>query len=229
MKQRLIFSFLFFATSLCGFAQSGPNTPEQEAAYTKTINQRAEKIVASLGVTDAAKASKVQSIIADQYRNLNNVHTNRDNQIKSIKSKGDAKEVTDPAIKKIEEEAQVKINKLHSSYLDQLSAHLSSEQVIKVKDGMTYSVAPNTYNSYLDMLPNLTAEQKSQIMTWLVEAREHAMDAETSEKKHAWFGKYKGRINNYLSAAGYDLKKEGEAWQQRIKEREAKKNTTTKN
>ena len=34
-------------------------------------------------------------------------------------------------------------------------------------------------------------------------------------KKHAWFGKYKGRINNYLSAAGYDLKKEGEDWQKR--------------
>ena len=54
-------------------------------------------------------------------------------------------------------------------------------------------------------------------MTWLVEAREHAMDAESSEKKHGWFGKYKGRINNYLSAAGYDLKKEGEEWEKRRK------------
>jgi hypothetical protein len=75
------------------------------------------------------------------------------------------------------------------------------------------------------MLPNLTTEQKKQIMTWLVEAREHAMDAETSEKKHGWFGKYKGRINNFLSAAGYDLKKESGAWHQRIRDREEKKTT----
>jgi len=47
--------------------------------------------------------------------------------------------------------------------------------------------------------------------------REIAIDAETSEKKHWWFGKYKGRINNYLSAEGFDMKKESEAWQKRIK------------
>jgi hypothetical protein len=65
------------------------------------------------------------------------------------------------------------------------------------------------------MLPGLTEQQKAQILVWLTEAREHAMDAESSEKKHAWFGKYKGRINNYLSAAGYDMKKAGEDWQKR--------------
>jgi hypothetical protein len=72
-------------------------------------------------------------------------------------------------------------------------------------------------------LPNLTAEQKEKIYGWLVEARDIAMDQGSSEKKHAVFGKYKGRINNYLSAAGYDMKKEGEAWQKRIKEREQSK------
>ena len=89
------------------------------------------------------------------------------------------------------------------------------KQIDQVKDGMTYSVAPITYKGYLAMIPGLTDKQKEQIMAWLIEAREHAMDAESSEKKHAWFGKYKGRINNYLSAAGYDLKKAGEDWAKR--------------
>ena len=39
------------------------------------------------------------------------------------------------------------------------------------------------------------------------------------------FGKYKGRINNYLSAEGYNVKKEGEEWQKRIK---AKNNQANK-
>jgi hypothetical protein len=65
------------------------------------------------------------------------------------------------------------------------------------------------------MLPDLSAEQKARILSDLTEAREHAMDAESSEKKHAWFGKYKGRINNYLSAAGIDMKKAGEEWAKR--------------
>lgn len=86
---------------------------------------------------------------------------------------------------------------------------------------MTYNVLNVTYTAYQDMIPTLTEEQKKQILTWLTEAREKAMDAESSDKKHAWFGKYKGRINNYLSAAGIDMKKEEAAWQQRIKERKA--------
>jgi thiol-disulfide isomerase/thioredoxin len=68
----------------------------------------------------------------------------------------------------------------------------------------------------MDMLQNLTQQQKDQMYAWLVEARELAMDEGSSDAKHAVFGKYKGRINNYLSAAGYDMKKEGEEWQKRI-------------
>ena len=48
------------------------------------------------------------------------------------------------------------------------------------------------------------------------EAREFAIDASDSKSKHAWFGKYKGRINNWLTARGYDLKSERDGWNQRI-------------
>ena len=106
---------------------------------------------------------------------------------------------------------------MHQFYLQQLHAVLTPAQVEQVKDGMTYKVFPNTYAAYLDMIQQLTAVQKAKIYDWLKEAREEAMDAESSDKKHAVFGKYKGRINNYLSAEGYDLKKETEAWQQRLK------------
>lgn len=87
---------------------------------------------------------------------------------------------------------------------------------------MTYGVLKVTYDSHLDMIPTLKDEEKAQIMAWLVEARELAMDAENSNKKHAAFGKYKGRINNYLTGRGYDLKKEREAWYERIKARGGK-------
>ena len=53
-------------------------------------------------------------------------------------------------------------------------------------------------------------------MIWLKEAREFAIDAESSKKKHEMFGKYKGRINNYLTKRGYDLTKEREEWYKRI-------------
>ena len=100
--------------------------------------------------------------------------------------------------------------------------YLSPEQIEKVKDVMTFNVVHVTYDAQVDMIPTLTDEEKAQIMAWLKEARELALDAESSKKKHEVFGKYKGRINNYLSARGYDLVKEREAWYERIKARGGK-------
>ena len=87
-----------------------------------------------------------------------------------------------------------------------LSVELTAQQVDQVKDGMTYGVLPVTYRTYLAQTPNLTEAQKQQTMAYLVEARELAMDGGSSEEKHAIFRKYKGKINNYLSAQGYKLK-----------------------
>jgi hypothetical protein len=118
---------------------------------------------------------------------------------------------------------------LHKRFIAKLQRTLTDEQIEKIKDGMTYRVMPVTYTAYLDMIPALTAEQKEKIYNWLREARELAMDEGSSEDKHKVFGKYKGRINNYLSSQGYDMKAEEKAWQQRIKDREAaKKNNASK-
>ena len=89
--------------------------------------------------------------------------------------------------------------------LAKLSAELTPDQLDQVKDGMTYGVLPATYWAYLSKVPELTESQKERIMAYLVEARELAMDGGTSEEKHLVFRKYKGKINNYLSAEGYTL------------------------
>jgi Spy/CpxP family protein refolding chaperone len=197
---------------------------EKNAAYTRSITQRADKIVKTLNLADEAKTTKVRDIIVQQYRDLNEIHSERDAQVKAAKAKaGDDKQVAEAQVKKIEDKALARLNKLHTKYLAKLAGQLSAAQVDQVKDGMTYGVLPNTYNGYLAMLPDLTETQKAFIRASLVEAREKAMDAESSEKKHGWFGKYKGRINNYLSAAGYDLKKAGEDWDKRLKAEAAAK------
>lgn len=181
---------------------------DAQAAYTRTVTQRAEKIVASLGITDTNRFVRVRDIIAQQYRDLSKIHGERDLQIKAAKEKPGADKVAaNAAVQAARDEAKPKLDKLHIEFLTKLSTELSSEQVDQVKDGMTYGVLPLTYGVYLRMYPELTDEQKKQIMDWLVEAREIAMDGSTSEEKHAVFGKYKGRINNYLSKAGYDAKK----------------------
>ena len=121
-----------------------------------------------------------------------------------------------------EAHADSRLYRSHFALEAALSMYLSPEQIEKVKDVMTFNVVHVTYDAQVDMIPTLTDEEKAQIMAWLKEARELALDAESSKKKHEVFGKYKGRINNYLSARGYDLVKEREAWYERIKARGGK-------
>jgi hypothetical protein len=164
--------------------------------------------VAGLGLADSSVGLRSRDIIAGQYRDLNAIYTERDARIKAVKDRpGVDKQAVDSVKKTAGEDADRKIAQLHGQFLARLSGELSSAQVEGVKDGMTYNVLHITYRAYLEMLPDLTEEQKTRILADLTEAREHAMDAESSEKKHAWFGKYKGRINNYLSAAGIDMKR----------------------
>ncbi|MGC3961223.1 MAG: DUF3826 domain-containing protein [Verrucomicrobiota bacterium] len=199
---------LLSASTLFAQGTNSASAESKDAVYLRTLNDRAAKIVAQLGIAGSAKSNRVQGIIVQQFQDLGKIHEVRDTQLKQAREKAGAdKTAANTAVEAVRAETKPKLDKLHSEYLTKLSAELSAEQVDKVKDGMTYGVLPLTYGVYLKMYPDLTDEQKAQIKTWLTEARELAMDGSTSDEKHAVFGKYKGKINNYLSKAGYDAKK----------------------
>jgi len=196
---------------------------DAEAAYLADITQRADKHVAALKLDDPAKATAVRDLIVSQYRALRTAHDARDAKLKEL-PKGDAAKPQADAIKA---ETDASIKKLHDAFIADLSAQLTPQQVEKVKDEMTYNVVNVTYTAFQDMIPQLTEPQKAYILTQLKEARETAMDQGDSKSKHAVFGKYKGRINNYLSKEGYDLKQLTKDWQARLKQqREGKPSST---
>lgn len=174
---------------------------DAEAAYRRTITERAEKIVAPLSLADTAQEARVRDLVAQQYLKLRDIHDARDAQLKALPASAAA-----AARQAVTDATHARLYALHAAYLAGLSVELTPGQIEQVKDGMTYGVLPLTYRVYQEMLPDLTAEQKRQILAWLTEAREFAMDAGSSHEKHGWFGKYKGRINNYLAKAGIDMK-----------------------
>jgi hypothetical protein len=192
--------------------------------YIKVTNERATKIVDKLALNNPGKEKLVTDIVAQQFRDLSQIQDGRDAEIKKIKEDSSlSKEKQNEKIDKLKADADQSIEKLHKTYLKKLGKQLSEDKITGVKDGMTYGVLPITYAGYQDMLPALTKEQKEYIYNALVEAREHAIDGGSSKEKHAWFGKYKGRINNYLSKQGYDLNKESTDWHKRVEEREKNK------
>ena len=174
----------------------------RDSTYVETIKSRAQKIVDGLQLNDKQTARNVRNIIANRYFLLNDIHSKYD------KTQQDA--------------LYAELYKHHFELASALALYLTEEQIDAVKDGMTFGRLKRDYQATQDMIPSLSEFEKKQILIWLKEAREYAMDAADSKGKHFWFDKYRGRTNNWLSARGYDLQKEREQWLQRQKEQEKK-------
>jgi len=200
--KKVLFAAILSLLSLNVSAQVALKTEGQDSAYVQTIKSRAQKIVDGLGLTDAQKAENVRNIIANRYFLLNDIHSKYD------KNQQDARDA--------------ELYKHHFELASALALYLTEEQIDAVKDGMTFGRLKRDYKAQLEMIPSLTDEEKAQVLIWLREAREYAMDAADSKGKHFWFDKYRGRTNNWLSARGYDLKKERDAWMKRIEDAKEK-------
>lgn len=196
------------------------NSEGRNPEYVASIVKRSQKCTDALGITGTDKGKQVLNIVANRYFALNDIYAERDSVKNLAKQKqGDEKKMLMEAA---EARKDSKLYRSHFGFDADLSIYLTAEEIVTVKDVMTYNVVKVTSDAYSDMIPRLTAEEKAQILAWLKEARELAIDAENSNKKHETFKKYKGRINNYLSKRGYDISKEREAWGERVKARGGK-------
>lgn len=214
--------FLLAVTAMLAINTAAVNAVDldkegRDPQYVSTILGRAQKVTDALGITGTDKGTQVLNIVANRYFKLNDIYGERD----SIKKA--AGTLTGEAKKQKQQEAEnikdMKLYRSHFGFIADLSLWLTDGEIETVKDVMTYNVVNVTYKAQCDMIPTLKDEEKAQILAWLKEGREYAIDAESSKKKHEMFGKYKGRINNYLSKRGYDLQKEREEWAKRVKAR----------
>lgn len=189
----------------------------RDPKYVETIMQRSKKVTDALNISGTEKGEQVLNIVANRYFKLNDIYAERDS-LKAV-----AKTMTGDEKKQKMEYAEMqkdqKLYKSHFGFIADLSVYLTDAEVETVKDVLTYNVVNVTYKAQCDMIPTLKEEEKVQILAWLKEGREYAIDAESSKKKHEAFGKYKGRINNWLSKRGYNLAKEREEWAKRVKAR----------
>ncbi|GAB3018215.1 DUF3826 domain-containing protein [Niabella terrae] len=185
--------------------------------YWNVVQQRAQKILEPIKFEDTLKLNRVRDLIADEYVAIKRLDEKKEQALAQAKTASGSREKLERATEKINKQDLADRKLLNTRYLKSLGKELTNAQIETVANGMTYYVLPKTYQAHLEMIPTLKEEEKKYIYDALLEARYLALTAGSSDAKHAWFGKYKGRINNYLSARGYDLKKEREAWNARIK------------
>ncbi|MEP4531697.1 MAG: DUF3826 domain-containing protein [Cyclobacteriaceae bacterium] len=214
MKKLIIAILAFVAINTTQAQRLDMSTVNPE--YIKVLEGRTAKFLNEIDLGD--KYDEVQQIVIEQYCNLSSIHDTCDTRKVALRPLDVSKEEKDQMIVNLENERDRNLYIRHNAYIAQLlGAGLTYDQVDQIKDGMTYGVLPITMVGYEDMLLDITDAQKKQVWIWLYEARERAMDQSSSDDKHKMFGKYKGRINNYLSKEGYDLNAESKAWHARMK------------
>lgn len=203
-------------TAACGVAMvlAGVAVAAETAAprdYEQVISGRAEKIVSTLDRLDDDVRGRVRAALLDFYRGTHAWHEAHGPRRKELRA------AQDDASKRELAALEGELAEIRDTFVSRLSSDLSPAEVEQVKDGLTYGVLHVTERAYHEMIERLTDDEKARIRAWLVEARDLAIAEGSSEAKHAVFGKYKGRINNYLSQQGYDLKQEERGWQERRK------------
>ncbi len=213
MKIKQIIVFAMLLASLPAIIRAEPPTTQAvQADYEATITARAEKIVAGLNLSDADRGRRVAETIKHFYRTLRDWQDQHAADRKTLRNDPTQAGKTKAAA------LEASLAGVRQTFVDALATDLDASQIAAVKDGLTYNVLNVTMKRYREMLPDLTAEQDAQLLAWLTEARELAISEGTSEAKHGVFGKYKGRINNYLAKAGINMKEAEKRLQQRTKD-----------
>ena len=146
---RLRLSLLVTAFFVAGIA-SGDDSAPQDAERIRVTTERAQKIVAKLGVDEEVQANRVRDLIARQYRDLSDIHAKRDAGLAAVK--GEEKSEIENAKAAVRKDAESEQFRLHYAFLAKLAVELTPSQVDHVKDGMTFGVVPITFQRYQELL-----------------------------------------------------------------------------
>lgn len=207
MKRFFSLLILFVFSVAVSASDSKLNTRNLPADAVTEAQQNAAKVLDKLSLTNDSIRKNIQTVIANRYLELREIHHNYDERNKVIEATSLSKEKKAEELERSYYQYNSDLYRSRFDYVAWLHFYLNQEQVEMVKDAMTYNLFHVRYDDFLDLLPNLKEAEKNRVYHWLIEAREFSMDFETARKMRQMFTKYRGRINNYLASRGYDLRK----------------------
>lgn len=207
MKRFFSLLILFVFSVAVSASDSKLNTRNLPADAVTEAQQNAAKVLDKLSLTNDSIRKNIQTVIANRYLELREIHHNYDERNKVIEATSLSKEKKAEELERSYYQYNSDLYRSRFDYVAWLHFYLNQEQVETVKDAMTYNLFHVRYDDFLDLLPNLKETEKNRVYHWLIEAREFSMDFETARKMRQMFTKYRGRINNYLASRGYDLRK----------------------
>ncbi|WP_448698399.1 DUF3826 domain-containing protein [Mucilaginibacter sp. AW1-3] len=206
MKRTCLLLACCFALSVaCQQSYAQTTTPAAEkpaAAKSKSDpDAKAAQWVATLNLNDAAKEARVAAVITTHLTAVRDWHNSHDY---TLVPEG-MNPITGKVFNKLER--QVIINStipktVHEELMAGLRKDLTEEQVELILDKYTIGKVAFTMNGYKSIVPNLTKEDETVILTNLKQAREQSIDYKNVDQISTIFKIYKTKIEAYFTDSG---------------------------
>jgi hypothetical protein len=176
-----------------------------EKAANSDNHEKAAQFVASLNLTDTAKAERVTSVIETHMAAVHDWHNNH---VYTLTPKG-INPITGKVFSKLERQLIVDSTipqTVHDDLMKGLRKDLTEEQVAEILDKYTIGKVAFTMNGYKSIIPDLTSAEETEILTNLKLAREQAVDYKDVKEMSIIFKIYKTKNEDYLNTHGRNWK-----------------------
>ena len=209
------------------FAQTASNDvpvkPISEEAKAKSdaeVDKRAAEWTKSLNLEDANKESRVETAVATHLKTIrdwNNEHPFT--TVPAGINPATGNRLSDLDRQVIANSAMPK--SIHDSLMNTLNRELTPEQVEMILDKYTIGKVAFTLKGYKAIVPDLKPEEEAQILSYLKQAREQAIDFKNMKQISAIFEIYKTKCEQYLNSNGRNWKQLYKAYTDQIKAQKA--------
>jgi len=188
------------------------------------LESKASEWVASLKLSDNAKARKVKSAIATHLTAVRDWH----NSHRYTMIPEGINPTTGGKLSEMDRQliiCSTKPRSVHDNLMNVLKTELDSVQVEAILDKYTIGKVDFTLKGYKAIVPDLTPKEEAEILKNLKQAREQAIDYKNMREISAIFEIYKTKCEQYLNNNGRNWRQMYKAYVDKVNaEKKAKQN-----
>lgn len=166
--------------------------------HERLVTRSAKLVADKLGLKEGDRAARVQGIVVGFFQDLSVVHARRAGTLKAIPAGYSS------TMERLHFETEKEAQAVYGKLLGQLAGVLSPEEVLAIKDGMTFDIVPSSLERYQRIFPGLAPGHLDQLRVWLEASREAAITAGSAEAKLDVFRINDARVQAYLEPHGLD-------------------------
>ena len=213
---------LFSADVLAQTGTTGTAAISADAKVKPDAEQlkKAEEWVSSLNLNDAAKEARLKEVIAAHLKAVRDWH----NEHPSSTVPAGINPLTGTKLSDLDRQIiadSAMPGTVHAELMTGLRKDLSEEQVEAILDKYTIGKVAFTLKGYQAIVPNITQQEESTILSNLKLAREQAIDYKSMKEISAIFEIYKTKNEQYLNSNGRSWKQMYKDYTNAIKAKKA--------